>query len=284
MMFRMLGYELEKLRVQKKNYVMLAGHVLFLGLCYLAFRSTQGGFSHRFDKTMNFHLENLSSYLDGFFFARIALVPTFIVLMPIVVATLAGDCVAGEMQDGSLKLYVSRPRSRNRIILSKFFAIYVAILLYCFYFSMVNLLVGVMIFGISPTQLVLLTDQVFGTDVVIMGVGNALLRYLVATVYFSFSLTALGAITLFFSTIFNRMSAATVTVISLYFVSYVIGALPFSENIRPYLLSEVMNNSFLLWLSPLPINKFLTNLSALSIYLVGFLTLATLTFNYKDLK
>jgi len=283
-MFRTLGYELVKLRVQKKNYVMLAGHVLFLLLCYLAFRSTQGGIFQRFDKTMNFHLDNLNSYLDGLFFARVAMVPTFIVLMPIVVATLAGDCVAGEMQEGSLKLYVSRPRSRNRIILSKFFAVYVAILLYCLYFATVNLLTGIAIFGVSPTQLVMLTDRVFGTDVVIMGIRGALLRYFASTLYFSFSLTALGAITLYFSTVFNRMSAATVTVISFYFVSYVIGALPFSENVRPYLLSEVMNNSFLFWLSPMPLHKLLLNLATLSLYLVGFLLAAILTFNYKDLK
>ncbi|HBP07637.1 MAG TPA: hypothetical protein DFL85_06775 [Lentisphaeria bacterium] len=283
-MLRSLCHELVKLRIQKKNYVMLGGHLLFLGLCYLAFRSAQGNFFRRFDKTMNFHVEDLTSYLDGLFFARIAMVPTFIVLMPIVVATLAGDCVAGEMQEGSLKLYVSRPRSRSRIILSKFFAVYLATLLYCLYFAALNIAIGVLVLNISPTQLVMLTDRVFGTDVVIMGVRGALLRYFAATVYFSFSLTALGAITLFLSTVFNRMSAATVTVISFYFVSYVIAALPFSESIRPYLLSEVMNNSFLLWLSPLPVNKLLVNLSTLSLYTVGFLLLATLMFNYKDLK
>ena len=283
-MLRSLCHELVKLRIQKKNYVMLGGHLLFLGLCYQAFRSAQGNFFRRFDKTMNFHVEDLTSYLDGLFFARIAMVPTFIVLMPIVVATLAGDCVAGEMQEGSLKLYVSRPRSRSRIILSKFFAVYLATLLYCLYFAVLNIAIGVLVLNISPTQLVMLTDRVFGTDVVIMGVRGALLRYFAATVYFSFSLTALGAITLFFSTVFNRMSAATVTVISFYFVSYVIAALPFSESIRPYLLSEVMNNSFLLWLSPLPVNKLLVNLSTLSLYTVGFLLLATLMFNYKDLK
>lgn len=283
-MLRSLCHELVKLRIQKKNYVMLGGHLLFLGLCYLAFRSAQGNFFRRFDKTMNFHVEDLTSYLDGLFFARIAMVPTFIVLMPIVVATLAGDCVAGEMQEGSLKLYVSRPRSRSRIILSKFFAVYLATLLYCLYFAVLNIAIGVLVLNISPTQLVMLTDRVFGTDVVILGVRGALLRYFAATVYFSFSLTALGAITLFFSTVFNRMSAATVTVISFYFVSYVIAALPFSESIRPYLLSEVMNNSFLLWLSPLPVNKLLVNLSTLSLYTVGFLLLATLMFNYKDLK
>ena len=53
-------------------------------------------------------------YLDGFFFARIALVPTFTVLMPIVMATPGRDGIAGEIQEGSLKLYMSRPRAELR--------------------------------------------------------------------------------------------------------------------------------------------------------------------------
>ena len=283
-MFRMIGYELAKLRVQKKNYVMIACHLFFLALCYLAFRSAQGKFFQRFDRTLNFHLENMNDYLDGLFFARLAMVPTFIVLMPILVATLAGDTVAGEMQDGSLKLYVSRARSRSAILLSKFFAVYVVTLLFCIWFAVANLLIGVLILGVSPTQLVMLTDRMFGTDVVVMGCGRALLRYFTSMFYFSFSLTALASITLFFSTIFNRMSAATVTVISLYFVSYVIAALPFSEAIRPYLLSEVMNNAFLFWLSPLPLFKLLLNCATLALYMAGFLLAAVLMFNYKDLK
>ena len=283
-MFRMIGYELAKLRVQKKNYVMIACHLFFLALCYLAFRSAQGKFFQRFDRTMNFHLENMNDYLDGLFFARLAMVPTFIVLMPILVATLAGDTVAGEMQDGSLKLYVSRARSRSAILLSKFFAVYLVTLLFCIWFAVVNLLIGVVILGVSPTQLVMLIDQMFGTDVVVMGCGRALLCYFTSMFYFSFSLTALAAITLFFSTVFNRMSAATVTMISLYFVSFVIAALPFSEAIRPYLLSEVMNNAFLFWLSPLPLFKLLLNCATLALYMAGFLLAAVLMFNFKDLK
>ena len=34
----------------------------------------------------------------------------------------------------------------------------------------------------------------------------------------------------------------------------------------------------------MPVNKLLVNLSTLSLYTVGFLLLATLMFNYKDLK
>ncbi len=283
-MLRAIYHELQKLRVQKKNYVMIAGHVLFLGLCYVAFRSSEGRVLRRIDRVMDFKVEDLYPLLDGFFFARIAMVPTFLVLMPIVVATLAGDTVAGEMQDGSLKLYVSRPRSRTSIVLSKFFATYLVTLLYCAYFAAANFFVGISIFGLSGTQLVMPVMPVFGTDMIIMSVRDALLRYLATVFYLSFAFTALGSITLYFSTVFNRMSAATVTVITLYFVSYVIGALPFSEVVRPYLLSEVMNNSFLLWLSPVPMNKLLINMMTLALYSGSFLLMATITFNYKDLK
>ncbi len=283
-MFRATLFELVKFRVQKKNYVMLAGHLLFLLLCYFAFISTQSSFFRRFDKSMEFEPQNLASYLDGLFFARVAMVPTFIVLMPVVIATIAGDCVAGEMQDGSLKLYVSRPRSRAEIILSKFFAVYLVTLAYTVYFSLFNLGFAGVCRGFSPTQMVMLADRAVGTDVVIMPFAQALANYFLTTLYFSFSLMTLGSLALFFSTLFNRMTTATVTVITLHLVSYVIAALPFSEKLRPWLLSEIMNNGFLFWLSPVPWQKLGANITLLGLYIVVFLLLAILNFNYKDLK
>ncbi len=276
--------ELLKMKSQKKSYVMIGGHLLFLALCYIGFRTTTHQFFDRINATMEFKISNLSAYLDGPFFARVSMVPTFIVLMPILIATLAGDTVAGEMQDGTLKLYLSRPRSRTLVILSKFTAVYLAELAFCIYFSLAGLAIGIVLFGISPTQLLMLTGGLYGTDFVVMTLGEALFRYFAATLYFSFSLMALGSIALFCSTVFNRMTSATVTVITVYFVSYIAAALPFCEKLRPWLISEIMNNAFLFWLSPMPWEKLASNLAALSLYITGFLVLAVLNFNAKDIR
>lgn len=283
-MIRMIYYELLKLAAQKKNYIMLGGHLLFLLLCYFTFRAAEHEFFLRFNEALEFKLADQTRYLDGFFFARIAMSPTFLVLMPILTATLAGDCVAGEMQSGSLKLFISRPRSRNRIVLAKFLAVFLVTTVYGIWFGLFNLAFGCLVLGVSPTQLVIPAIRLFGTQMVVMSVQAAAVRYLLTLVYFSLAMSSLAAVTLFFSTMFDRMSSATVLSITLYFVSYVIGALPFSGGVRPWLFSEVLNNSFLVWLSPVPVQNLLFHLTTLGLYTSVFLVLAALTFNFKDLR
>ena len=94
-MIRSIRFELVKMGCQKKNYIPLVGYLFFIILCYIGFRTS----SHSLAKLLDGFEQNraeAANYLDGFFFARIVLVPTFIVLMPIVMAALGGDCVAGE--------------------------------------------------------------------------------------------------------------------------------------------------------------------------------------------
>ena len=157
-MIREICYELLKMSSHKKSYIPIAGYILFLVLCYIAFKNSTHSLSAMLG---GFEPDRASAakYLDGFFFARILLVPTFIILMPIVMAALGGDCVAGEIQEGSLKLYMSRPRSRTQVILNKFFAIYAAGVVYSIIFSCTGLLLGLWLFGMGNIQILLLPDS-----------------------------------------------------------------------------------------------------------------------------
>ena len=130
----------------------------------------------------------------------------------------------------------------------------------------------------------LMPGQVFGSTVSIMSNGEALFRYVCASLYFSFSLMTLGTMALMFSAVFNRMSAAALAVITIYFVSYIAAALPFAGVLRPWLISEIMNNAFLFWLTPFPMEKLLLNLALLAMYICGFLVAAICIFNYKDIR
>jgi ABC-2 type transport system permease protein len=277
--------EIVKIKSQKKNYVVLFGHLLFLLLCYLGFKTSKMAFVGRgIEHRAGLKLTDFRVYLDGLFFARIALVPTFVVLMPIFICTLAGDMIAGEIQEGSLKLYAARPRSRTTILMSKILAVYVVNLIYCAYFAIIGVIIGMVLFGKSDTQLIYLSGIGLGNDLVLMPFGEALIKYATTTIYFSFSMMALGSIALFFSTVFDRMTGATVASITIYFVCYIVEKLPFAEQIRPWLLSKVMNGAIIFWLPELPWGRFVSNISALALYICGFCFLAIFNFNLKDIK
>ncbi|MDD5698285.1 MAG: ABC transporter permease [Victivallaceae bacterium] len=282
-MIREIGFELIKFKSQRKNYVVMAGHLLFLGLCYLGFKTSKLNFIKHSLNANKFDL-NLTDYLDGLFFARAALVPTFVVLMPIFICTLAGGAIAGEIQQGSLKLYASRPRSRSSIVWSKIFAIYGFNLLFCLYLAGAGLLVGLALFGYNPAQLIYARNFGLGNDLSLMSGTEALIRYFATVVYYSFSLMALGSVGLFFSTLFDHPTAATIAAVTVYFVCFIVAQLPFAVEIKPYLLSKVMNGCGVLWLPDIPWYRLGRNLSVLALYSCGFSTLAVCSFNLRDIK
>jgi len=282
-MIREIGFEIIKFKSQKKNYVVLAGHMLFLALCYIAFKTSKLHFLHRNLKANKLTID-LLDYMDGLFFARAGLVPTFLVLMPIFICTLAGGVIAGEIQQGSLKLYASRPRSRTSIILSKIFAIYSFNLIFCIYFAIAGILAGLVLFGCNPTQLVFTESFKLGNDITLMSSSESLIRYFATALYCSFSLMALGSMALFFSTLFNKPTAATIAAITVYFVCFIVGTLPFATEIKPYLLSRLMNGCGGLWLPDIPWYMLAKNMSILALYIFGFSSLAICSFNLKDIK
>ncbi len=282
-LFRDTAYELFKMGSHKKNYIPIAGYIIFMLLCYIAWRTS---FENIVARLTEFGMNRAEAvkYLDGFSFARIVLIPTFIVLMPIVMATLGGDCVAGEMQEGSLKLFLARPRSRTRVVVSKFMAVYASGLLYSIFFASASFLIGYCLYGLAPAQVMLVPATLFGSTLTIMTNLEALIRYIAITMYYSFSLMTLGSMALFFSVLFNRMSSAAIAVITLYFVSYVVASLPFAGALRPWLISEIMNNGFIFYLTPVPMGKLIGNLSVLGIYICTFFFISIIHFNCKDIR
>lgn len=284
-MFRLIKNELIKMLVQKRSYIMLLGHVLFMALCYIGLKITpieklQLKITMRSDLVFN----NFVGLIDGLFFARMVFVPTFIALMPIIVASLAGEIVAGEMQDGSLKLYLARPRNRTSVLVSKLISVFIATLIYSCYFSLVSLVFGIILFGYSPTQLIINSNGQFGATVFVSTFDIGLIRYAWATLYASVALMALGSLALFLSTIFNRMTAATISAVSIYFIMFIFSSLPFAESMKPYLLSELVNNSAIFSLARIPINRLFVNVAILFSYISLLSMSAVVFFNCKDIK
>ncbi len=283
-MVRLIRDELLKIATQKKSYIMLFGFAGFMLLGLFAYLSP-GGQWELARATNDFQsAEQAAVYFDGMLFSRLLLSSSMMILLPIVGCVLTGDCVAGEMQDGSLKLLLARSRSRSQVILAKFIAVYLVTLLYLAFFAVLPLAVGWIWLGAQPEQAVQLVSEIHSIRWMILPLGEALGRYWLVVGYFAVAILALEAIGIFCSTLFNRMAAATVTLLTVYFVSYLVAALPFTERIRPWLLSFTFNDAFVLFLHPIPWGRIAVNLITLGWYAAFFLLLAMMHFKTKDVK
>ncbi len=282
-MWRLVKDEIVKISVQKKSYVMAFGIVGLLLLILVPYVSPQSSYELVRGGGDLLEIDKLRGYLDGWSFARLLLASTMVFLMPLVICTLAGDCIAGEIQEGSLKLLLARSHTRTRVLMAKFLAVYLVSLAYLLLFVTLPLVVGLLFFGSSSTQVMMFDSHIHSMRVQIMSLGDAVGRYWLIVAYYALAIPALEAFAIFFSALFNRMAAATVTTMSIYFITYVIAVLPFTVRLRPWLLSYNFNDAYVFWLAPIPWSRVAVNVATLGWYAGFFLLLALIVFRAKDI-
>jgi ABC-2 type transport system permease protein len=222
------------------------------------------------------------SYFNGLTFALYSLIFSFSLLIPILVAMIAGAQIAGERSSGTLRMLSMRPVSRLSIFISKFLTV-------CFYtyalvafFIVLNLLVGLIFVGwgnleLYPGPLNLVNEP--GT----IARDEALLRFVYASFSATWSLLVIAAVAMLFSTLFETSTMSTVAAVSLYLMLYIIGRVEFFEHLRPYFFTTDMDAWRDVFKPEIPWQSFYHYSSICGIYILGILLAAITVFERKDI-
>ena len=222
------------------------------------------------------------SYFNGLTFALYSLVFSFSLLIPILVAMIAGAQIAGERTRGTLRMLCMRPVSRLSIFFSKF----MTVVLYTYglvaFFIALNLLVGLVFVGwgnleLYPGPLNLVDEP--GT----IQRDEALLRFVYASFSATWSLLVIAAIAMLFSTLFETSTMATVAAVSLYLMLYIIGRVEFFEHLRPYFFTTDMDAWRDVFKPEIPWQSFYHYSSICGAYILGILLAAITIFERKDI-
>lgn len=166
---------------------------------------------------------------NGLFLVFAALVSCLPFLLPLCVAIVSGDAVAGEASAGTLRYLLVVPVARTRLLLVKagaalaFAAAAVAAI------AVTGLVVGAVLFGVGDVTLL-------SGDTVPLAEG--VLRTLGVVGYVALSLTGLVAVGLFLSTLTEVPVAAMAATVVVAIVSGVLDALPQLSAIHPWLLTH----------------------------------------------
>ncbi|GAA1521429.1 ABC transporter permease [Sphaerisporangium rubeum] len=149
-------------------------------------------------------------------------------LLPLTVAVVAGDSVAGEAGLGTLRYLLTAPAGRTRLLLLKFANVAVYALVCCASVAVVALITGFVLFPVGPVQLL------SGATVPI---ADGLLRVAMVVGYVTLGMAAFGAIGIAISTFTDvPIGAVAASVVTIVF-SQVMMLVPQLEPLRPYLLT-----------------------------------------------
>jgi ABC-2 type transport system permease protein len=210
---------------------------------------------------------------NGVFLTFIALTLLLILVLPVVVAVVSGDSVAGEAGYGTLRYLLAVPAGRTRLLIVKYLAIVAWAMAATFIVSVVALLAGVVLFPVGPVTLL------SGTTV---SLADGLLRVLLVTLYVSAAMAAVGAIGLAISTFTEHAIGAIAAVVVLIVASEVVDQIPQFHVVAPYLPTHWWNMFDSLLRSPVDTTTLWHGLASFAVYAAVFCLIAWARFTSGD--
>jgi len=210
---------------------------------------------------------------NGVFLTFIALSLLLILVLPVVIAVISGDSVAGEAGYGTLRYLLTVPAGRTRLLAVKYGAIVVWAVVASFIVSVVALLVGVILFPVGPVTLL------SGTTV---SLGAGLVRVLFVTLYVCAAMAALGAIGLAISTFTEHAIGAIAAVMILVVASEVVDQIPQFATVAPYLPTHWWNSFDSLLRTPVDTTTLWHGMASFGVYAAVFCAIAWARFTSGD--
>ena len=147
--------------------------------------------------------------------------------LPLITALVAGDIVASESQNGTLKTILTRSRERGEVFAGKALATATYTLAVVLAMGLVALIAGSIAWGFHPLT------SLSGTKV---SPGHGLLLLLGSLAIYTLALAGIAAFAVLLSTVTRNSAASVVGALMWALFMQLVGVLPGTESIRPYLL------------------------------------------------
>lgn len=166
---------------------------------------------------------------NGLFVALASLTLELPLFLPLAVAAISGDSVAGEANIGTLRYLLTVPVSRARLLAVKYAAIVIFSLVATFTVTVTGMVMGLALFGGGPMTLLSATQ---------VGFAEGLLRVVLASTYLGLCVASLGAVGLFISTLTEQPVGAMIAVVVFSTASFILGTIPQVSWLHPFLITR----------------------------------------------
>lgn len=269
--------ELYKIFCKPRTYIGFAAITLLVPLIQIALY-VDG------ETYIEFSMQNLKEAFDfqgnllNGYLASYIILATLYVHIPFLVALVTGDLLAGEAAGGTLRILLTRPVGRTKLLLSKFFAgmIYISALI--FWMAISSLLLGTAIMGTGDLAVIKNTIYIFAED-------DVLWRLIAA---FAFGLAAMwcvGALSFMFSAFASNSIGPIILTMTVIISFIVISAIDLSifRAVKPFLFTTYMGSWKLFFETPVNTANVWLSTLVLTGHTAVFLLVTWFHFRRKDI-
>jgi ABC-2 type transport system permease protein len=191
-MWSLLKIELFKIFKRPRTYIAFIAVWAIVVLIQVAIYVDGAKYIDFVLKDVKDNFEVIGNPLNGYFVCFIIL-QTLLIHVPLLVALVSADMIAGEANMGTLRLLITKPVSRTKLLISKFLASSVYTFVLLIWIAILGLFVSMIVFG---------TDGLINAksyEIIILNGNDIFWRYICAFGFAAIALITVAALGFFFS-------------------------------------------------------------------------------------
>jgi ABC-2 type transport system permease protein len=281
--------ELYKVFRKPRTYIAFAAITAIVSVIQLGFYADGKSYMQFGMQSLSDTFEVQGNILNGYLMTYLIL-QLLLVHVPLLIVLVSGDMVSGEAAHGTLRLLLTKPISRTKLLMGKFTAAFIYTMMLLLWMAIWALGLSLIIFG-ADDMLILKSEvvtQIMSTDI--------LWRYLCAFGYAALAMTTVAALGFLLSIFADNSIGPIIATMSIIIVFTILNSLdlPFFNSMKHYLFTSHMlgwkgffdvklnedNQQIVGSIENLP--AILNSALVLFAHIIGFLALAFLSFRKKD--
>jgi ABC-2 type transport system permease protein len=277
-MWQLIKIELFKISRKPRTYIAFAAITSIVLLIQMALYADG-------EQYLQFAMQALSAtfQIDGVilngYFVCFLILQTLLVHVPLLIALVAGDAIAGEANMGTLRVLLTKPISRTQVLIGKFIACSVYTIALLTFMALLSLVLSLVIFGTG--DLLILKSE----TVVILDSSDILWRYIAAFGFAAISMLTVAALAFLLSIFADNAIGPIVATMSIVILLTIITTMdiPFFNAVKPYLFTNHMLNWKGFFDQPVDRLEVLKSAAILVFHIILFFSITVFLFRRKDI-
>src|SRR6266700_4813093 len=277
MLYRHLRNELWKLFGKKRTYIGFGAFLLAQNGMLLVFRFTH--WQREMERLLEGNGYFAAEYISALTVAVVMLFPQILLLMPLYAALVGGDLVAKEVEDGTLRMILSRPISRFQLLLVK----WLAGVIFC---AVLVAVLGGTALGFArfwfPWRGLFVSwpGMVFNA----LSAAEGFKLYLGSHLFMVINAAAVLGLAFMFSCFNMKPAAATILSLSFLFINLVMENIPFFDRYHQWFLPYHFRIWLFIYAQPIPWARIAESLSILLAFNLNTFLVGAEDFQARDIK
>lgn len=278
-MRQLLRIELYKIFKRPRTYISFGIVTAITLIIQLAMLSDGKSFIGFAMQSINEQLDIQGHIMNGYFITYIIL-QSLLIHIPLLVALVAGDSLAGEANLGTLRLILTKPISRVQLVWVKFLSSVIYTVMLILWLAIVALFLSLLLFGTG--DMINLKSDAF----IMILRDDVMWRYGAAFLFATLAMTSIASLAILLSAFADNSIGPIIATMGVVIVLTILSnlELPLFNHIKPYLFTTHMIGWKGFFDDPIPYAAITKSVSVLVVYTVGFLATTMFYFNRKDIK